>query len=51
LRPYKSGATFSKKGKRANLLQLLSHPESSEWFSEISVFVFEVNIAAEQKKV
>jgi len=34
-----------------NLLQLFSHPESSEWFSIISVFIFEVNIAPEQKKV
>jgi len=27
-----------------NLLQLFRHPENSEWFSMISVIIFEVNI-------
>ena len=33
-----------------HLLQLLVHPENSEWFSIIFVIIFEVNIAAEQKQ-
>jgi len=33
-----------------NLLQLLVHPENSEWFSIIFVIVFEVNIVAKQKQ-
>ena len=33
-----------------NLLQLFRHPEISEWFSVISVIIFEVNIVDEQKK-
>jgi len=32
------------------LLQLLAHPESSEWFSIIFVNIFEVNIVSEQKQ-
>jgi len=33
-----------------NLLQLLTHPQHSEWFSTLSVIIFEVNIVAEQKQ-
>jgi len=33
-----------------NLLQLFAHPENSGWFSIISVIIFEVNVAAEQKQ-
>jgi len=33
-----------------NLLQLFRHPESSEWFSIISVIIFEVDIVDEQKQ-
>jgi len=33
-----------------NLLQLFAQQENSEWFSIISVIVFEVNIFAEQKQ-
>jgi len=33
-----------------NLLQLFVHPEDSEWFSTISVILFEVSIVAEQIK-
>jgi len=33
-----------------NLLQLFAHPESSEWFSIISVIIFEVKIVTEQKE-
>jgi len=33
-----------------NLLQLLGHPEISEWFSIISVIIFEANIVDEQKQ-
>jgi len=33
-----------------NLLQLSRHPENSEWFSIISVIIFEVNIVDEQKQ-
>jgi len=32
------------------LLKLCAHPENSEWFSVISVIIFEVNIVAEQKQ-
>jgi len=32
------------------LLQLFVHPENSEWFSIISLIIFEVNIVAEQKQ-
>jgi len=32
-----------------NLLELFTHPENSEWFSIISVIIFEVNIVAELK--
>ena len=32
------------------LLQLFEHPENSEWFSIISIIIFEVNIVAEQKQ-
>jgi len=32
-----------------NLLLLFRHPENSEWFSKISVIIFEVNIVDEQK--
>jgi len=28
----------------ANLLQLCQYPENSEWFSFISVIIFEINI-------
>ena len=30
-----------------NFLQLFAHPENSEWFSIISVNIFEVSIVAE----
>jgi len=33
-----------------NLLQLFRHSENSEWFSIISVIIFEVNIVDEQKQ-
>jgi len=33
-----------------NLLQLFAHPETSEWFSIISVITSEVNIVAAQKQ-
>ena len=33
-----------------NLLQLFGHPENLEWFSIISVIIFEVNIFDEQKQ-
>jgi len=33
-----------------NLLQLFALPENSEWFSLISVIIFEGNIADEQKQ-
>jgi len=33
-----------------NLLQLSAHPDTSEWFSMISVIIFEINIVAEQKQ-
>jgi len=33
-----------------NLLQQCGHPENSEWFSVVSVIMFEVNIVAEQKQ-
>jgi len=33
-----------------NLLQLFAHPETSEWFSIISVISLDVNIVAEQKQ-
>jgi len=33
-----------------NLLQLFAQQENSEWFSIISVNVFEINIVAEQKQ-
>jgi len=33
-----------------NLLQLFAKQENSEWFSIISVIIFEVNIVAEQKQ-
>jgi len=32
-----------------NISQLFAYPENSEWFSIISVIIFEVNIVAEQK--
>ena len=32
------------------LLQLFAHPEALEWFSIISVIIFEVNFVAEQKQ-
>jgi len=32
------------------LLQLLTHPETLEWFSVISVIIFKVNIVAAQKQ-
>jgi len=35
---------------KTNLLQLLVHPETSEWFSMISVISFVSNIVAEQKQ-
>ena len=33
-----------------NLLQLYRHPDNSEWFSIISVIIFEVNTVDEQKQ-
>jgi len=33
-----------------NLLRLLAHPGTSEWFSIISGIIFEFNIVAEQKQ-
>ena len=33
-----------------DLLKLCVQPENSEWFSVISVIIFEVNILAEQKQ-
>jgi len=33
-----------------NLLQLFGNPENSEWFSIISVIIFEANIVDEQNK-
>ena len=33
-----------------NLLQLLTYPQHSEWFSTLSVIIFEVNIVTEQKQ-
>jgi len=33
-----------------NLLQLFTHPQHSEWFSTLSVIIFEVNSVAEQKQ-
>jgi len=33
-----------------NPLQLFEHPENSEWFSIISVSIFEVNVVDQQKK-
>jgi len=33
-----------------NLLQRFGHPENLEWFSIISVIIFEVNIVDEQKQ-
>jgi len=33
-----------------NLLQLFTHPETSDWFSIFSGIIFEVNIIAEQKQ-
>jgi len=33
-----------------DLLKLCAHPENSEWFSVISVIIFEVEIVAEQKQ-
>ena len=33
-----------------DLLKLCAHPENSEWFSVISVIIFEVQIVAEQKQ-
>ena len=35
---------------KINLLQLLGHPDNSEWFSTISVIIFEVNIVDEEKQ-
>jgi len=35
---------------KTNLLQLFARPENSEWFSIISVIIFDVNIVAEQKQ-
>jgi len=35
---------------KTNLLQLFAHPERSESFSIIFVFIFEVNIVAKQKQ-
>jgi len=31
-------------------MQLFTHPLHSEWFSALSVIIFEVNIVAEQKQ-
>ena len=33
-----------------NLFQLFGHPDNSEWYSVISVIIFEVNIVDEQKQ-
>jgi len=33
-----------------NLLQLFAHPENSEWFSVISIAMFDVKIVAEEKR-
>jgi len=33
-----------------DLLKLCVHPKNSEWFSVISIVIFEVNIVAEQKQ-
>ena len=33
-----------------NLFQLFGRPNNSEWFSIISVIIFEVNIVDEQKQ-
>ena len=33
-----------------DLWKLCVHPENSEWFSVISVVIFEVNIVAEQEQ-
>jgi len=33
-----------------NLLQLLAHPQISEWFSIIAAIVFEVKVVAAQNK-
>ena len=33
-----------------NFLQLFAHPDTSSWFSIISGIIFEVSIAAEQKR-
>jgi len=33
-----------------DLLKFCPHPENSEWFSVISVIIFEVKIVAEQKQ-
>jgi len=33
-----------------NLLQLFTQQKNSEWFSIISVIIFEVNIVTEQKQ-
>jgi len=33
-----------------NLLQLFAQQENSEWFSVISINIFEINIVAEQKQ-
>jgi len=33
-----------------NLLQQFGHPDNSEWFSMISVIIFEDNIVDEQKQ-
>jgi len=35
---------------KTNLLQLFGQQENSEWFSIISLIIFEVNIVAEQKQ-
>jgi len=32
------------------ILKLCAHPENSEWFSVISVIIFEVEIVTEQKQ-
>jgi len=31
-------------------LQLFRHPQNLEWFSTLSVIIFEVNIVAEKKQ-
>jgi len=33
-----------------NLLRLFTHPQHSQWFSTLSVIIFEVNIFAEKKQ-